>query len=84
VNNAGDVLSSSLLALSWPGNRCPRKAVGLVGPGPHGPKVLLAPKLRCSAGVRGGETVATEQQFCFVCQTRQNPSIELLQIGVVI
>ena len=44
VNNAGEVLSSSLLALSWPGDRCPRKAVDLVRPGPQGPKVPMAPK----------------------------------------
>jgi len=33
-NDVGDVPPSSLIALFWSGDLCPRKVVGLVGPGP--------------------------------------------------
>ena len=61
MNNTGDVLSSSLLALSWPGDRCPRKAVGLVGPGPQGPKQSSDEAPACVE-----ETVATKERIIYL------------------
>jgi len=65
VNNTGDVLPSSILPLSWPGDRCPRKAVGLVGPGPQGRRCLWHQSSHeVPACVE--ETVVTKERFCFV------------------
>jgi len=61
VNNVGDVLTSSVFSLSWPGDRSPRKAVGLVD----------LRVQRCLWHQRFDEvpacmeeTVATEERFC--------------------
>jgi len=57
---------SFVIAASWLGELSPRKAVGLLGPGPHVVR-------RCHGHQRPDEapggaegTVATEQQFCFI------------------
>jgi len=62
VNEAGDVLLSSILALLWPGDQCHRKVVGLVGPGPCRVRRYL--RYQCSDEVPAcvEETVAAELQ----------------------
>jgi len=65
-NDVGDVPPSSLIALFWSGNLCPRKVVGLVGPGPCRVQRYLWYQCSDEAPACVEETVAREERFCFV------------------
>jgi len=66
MNNMGDVPPSSLIALLWSGDLCPRKVVGLVRPGPCRVRRYLWYQCSDEAPTCVEETVATEERFCFV------------------
>ena len=61
VNNAGDVLPSAILTLLWPGDQCPRKVVGLVGPRPCRVRKYLRYQCDDEAPACVEETVAAEE-----------------------
>jgi len=66
MDDAGDVLPSSSFALLWTGDLCPRKVVGLVGPGPCRVRRYLWYQRSDEAPACVEETVAMEERFCFV------------------
>jgi len=61
----GDVLSSSILALSWPGDRCPRKRCAWSGPDCRVRRCLWY-QSSDEAPACMEETVAMKERFCFV------------------